>query len=75
MQGERDNRDRDELARLWRNAQHRRNEDLRAWLRHFFRKPKQSVSMEFGDRLSVPHLCFTVPQNKLAWRVDRKRNT
>jgi hypothetical protein len=38
MQGEQNNRDRDDMAGIWRNAQHRRNEDLRTWLRYFFQE-------------------------------------
>jgi hypothetical protein len=35
MHGERNNRDSDDLAAIWRDAQHRRNDDLRASLRDF----------------------------------------
>jgi hypothetical protein len=35
MQGERNDRDRDDLAAIWCDAQQRRDDDLRTWLRDF----------------------------------------
>ena len=52
MQGEQNNRDRDDMAVIWRNAQHRRNEDLRTWLRNFFREAVKNLG--FGSSATPP---------------------
>jgi hypothetical protein len=50
--------DRDNQAEVWRNAQHRRAEDIAMWLRHFLgkrRHPHQSI------RNSVTTAAATTP--------------
>jgi hypothetical protein len=46
MHGEQNKLDRDDTAGIWRDAQHRRNEDLGVWLRRFFEKPRQPTSVD-----------------------------
>jgi hypothetical protein len=55
MQGEPNNRARDDLVEIWRDAQGRRNEDLRAWLRRQ-RRPHRSIrNPGFAGSAKSPH--------------------
>jgi len=44
------NLDRDDLAEVWRNAQHRRAEDIGSWLRCFFERRRQLESIDTEAR-------------------------
>jgi hypothetical protein len=46
MQGEPTDCERNDVAGIWRDAQRRRNDDLGAWLHHFFEKPKRPTSVD-----------------------------
>ena len=54
MQGEPNNRARDDLVEIWRDAQGRRNEDLRTWFRRRS-KPHRSIrNPSFGGSAKPP---------------------
>jgi hypothetical protein len=72
MQGEQNDRDRDDLAGIWRSAQHRRNEDLRTWLRYFFEKPKQPASIDPESRPRRQRNATTLTsETSLAQRISQ----
>jgi hypothetical protein len=48
MQNERQDFDDDDLAEIWRSAQHRRAEDIYSWFTHFLNKRwKQKCNVPF----------------------------
>jgi hypothetical protein len=46
MQHEQHDFDDDDLAKIWRSAQHRRAEDIYSWLAHFFERRRRLKSLD-----------------------------
>ncbi len=46
MQNERRDIDQDDLAEIWRGAQHRRTEDLGRWLSQYFERRQRLKTIE-----------------------------
>jgi hypothetical protein len=44
MENERHDFDDDDLAEIWRSAQHRRTEDIYSWFTHFFERRRKLKS-------------------------------
>jgi hypothetical protein len=46
MQNERHDLEQDDLAEIWRSAQHRRTEDLGRWLAQYFERRQPTKTIE-----------------------------
>jgi len=58
MQHEQHDYDCDNLAEIWRSAQHRRTEDIYSWFTHFFergRQPSQPVAYLNTPKVTPAH--------------------
>ena len=63
MQHERHHSDDDNLAQIWRSAQHRRTADIYSWFTHFFERHRQLKSSD--PRSQFPQRRATA----LAWKL------
>jgi hypothetical protein len=63
MQDERGHSDEDNLAQIWRSAQHRRTGDIYFWFTHFFERRRQLKSSDPRPQFSQRRA------TALAWKL------